>query len=257
MSEKWAFITGASSGIGRSFAIQAASMGYNLVISARRQEILNDLADELSARYHIQAEFISADLSEKKGIVALEERIRQMPNLELLINNAGFGTRPLAFWETDKLNHDGMMNVHMNTSVMLTYAALPGMVANRKGAVILLSSIGAFMPVTGNVTYCSTKSFLVTFAQSLSLELEGTGVRVQALCPGFTHTGFHDTKEYEGLNVKSNVPDWLWMSANDVVAASFRALDKGKIICIPGWFNYGMIWASRLGLLKYFADKRK
>ena len=257
MSEKWALITGASSGIGRSFAIHAASMGYNLIISARRQKVLNDLADKLSAKYQIQAEVITADLSEKKGIEALEEKVRLMPNLELLVNNAGFGIRPVAFWETDKMSHEGMMNVHMNASVMLTHAALPGMIANRKGAVILLSSIGAFMPVTGNVTYCSTKSFLVTFAQSLSLELESTGVRIQALCPGFTSTGFHDTKEYEGLNVKSNVPGWLWMSPDNVVAASFRALDKGKIICIPGWFNYGIIWASRLGLLKYFADKRK
>ncbi|MCK4470892.1 MAG: SDR family oxidoreductase [Anaerolineae bacterium] len=230
-----ALITGASSGIGAAFARKLAAEGYDLILVARRGERLTTLATELQQRHSISAEILVADLSKQTDVEQVENRIAEMKTLDVLINNAGFGTSG-KFAESDLAKQIGMIHVHVIASVRLCRAALPGMIARRRGAIINVSSLGAFIPIPGNVTYVATKRYLVTFSQALQVEMAGSGVKVQALCPGFTYTEFHDTAEFETLD-HSQIPKLMWMSAEDVVAGSLKALRRNRVVYIPGFKN--------------------
>jgi short-subunit dehydrogenase len=127
----------------------------------------------------------------------------------------------------------------------LCRAALPGMVARRRGALINVASVAAFTPMPGNANYAATKAYLLTFSKALHAELMGTGVKVQALCPGFTCTGFHDTSEFDGFK-RSQIPAIMWMTAEDVVAASLKALKRNQAVCIPG-LRYRLLVAVASG----------
>jgi uncharacterized protein len=228
-----ALITGASSGIGAAFARKLACLGYDLVLVARRADRLEALAHELRQANPIQVEVIPADLTDEDDILRLETRIAGMPNLALLVNNAGVGAEG-RFYEADIGPQLDMIRLHVLASVRLARAALPGMVARGRGGIINVASVAGFMALPDNVTYCATKGYLITFSKALHLELAGTGVRVQALCPGFTHTEFHDDlQEFD----KSRTPAILWMPAEAVVDASLRGLARGKVVCIPGFGN--------------------
>ncbi len=230
-----AVITGASSGIGAAFARALAARGYDLVLVARREERLTALAAELQARHAITAEVLVADLAKHADIERVARHIAGMETLEMLINNAGFGTTG-RFFKVDLARHLEMIHVHVVASVRFCHAALPGMVAHGRGAIINLASVAAFLPLVGNATYSATKRFLVTFSQSLQMELAGTGVRVQALCPGFTYSEFHDTPEYARFK-RSSIPAFMWMSAEGVVAGSLKALERNRVVYIPGFQN--------------------
>jgi short-subunit dehydrogenase len=136
-----------------------------------------------------------------------------------------------------------MIRVHVIATVTLTRAALPQMIGRGQGAIINVSSIAAFFPSGGGATYTATKAYLNNFSEALAGELDGTGVRVQALCPGFTYSEFHDTAEYEGFDRKQ-VPGTLWMSADAVVSESLAALDGGRVIVIPGRRYRGIVAAA-------------
>jgi short-subunit dehydrogenase len=230
-----ALITGASSGIGAAFARQLAAKGYHLILVARRGERLAALAAELREDYPIAADVLVADLSSLSNIERVERRIAELENLELLINNAGFGA-PGPFAEVDLVRHMAMIHVHIIASVRLSRAALPGMMARRRGAIINLSSIASFVPLPGSTTYSATKAYLNVFSEGLQAELKGTGVKIQALCPGFTHTGFHYTPEH-GASRFPRIPELLWMPAPEVAAQSLNALSRGQVIFIPGLKN--------------------
>ena len=163
------------------------------------------------------------------------------------MDNAGFGI-PGKFAETQVDRHLAMMHVHVLASVRFGRAALPGMLARGRGAIINVSSIGAFMPKPGDVTYCATKAYLNTFSEALQAELRGTGVRIQALCPGFTRTEFLDNPEYEKHQVKTRIPEVLWMSAEEVVEQSLDALGQGRVVCVPGFKNRLIVALARAGL---------
>lgn len=242
-----ALITGASSGIGAAFARKLASQGYDLVLVARREAKLTQLAVELQAQFHINTEVMVADLSQPAGVERVEERIVELINLELLINNAGFGI-PGKFADVPLHKTLAMIDVHVLASVQLSHAALPGMIARDTGGIVNVSSIGALIPRAGDATYCATKAYLVAFSQALQGELLDTGIRVQALCPGFVPTGFLDHPDYEVLQVKHKIPRWLWTSAEEVVEESFRALKRDQVICIPGFKNRIFIAMTRIGL---------
>jgi short-subunit dehydrogenase len=235
-----ALITGASSGLGQVFARRLAARGYNLLLTARRQERLDELRDELQAEYPITAEVFVADLAKPPDVQRLVDRIGDVDSLEILVNNAGFGTAG-RFSETDVESQTDMIQVHVVAAVRLARAALPGMLALGTGAIVNVSSVAGFMTGAGSVTYCATKAYLTSFSQSLHIELRGTGVRVQALCPGFVHTGFHDTPALETFS-RSQIPKFLWMSADFVVDNSLKALEKNRAICIPSW-KYRLIVA--------------
>jgi len=240
-------ITGASSGIGAAFAKKLASLGYDLVLVARREAKLIQMATDLQTQFPIHAQVLVGDLSRSAGIEQVEQRIAELPNLQMLVNNAGFGV-PGKFAEVSLERTLAMIEVHVFASVQLCHAALPGMIARNKGGIVNVSSIGAFIPRAGDATYCATKAYLVAFSQALQGELLGTGIRIQALCPGFVPTEFLDHPDYEVLQVKHKIPKWLWTSAEEVVEQSFRSLKRDQVICIPGFKNRILVSMARLGL---------
>jgi short-subunit dehydrogenase len=240
-----ALITGASAGLGKVFAQRLAAAGHDLVLVARDAARLQALADELSLQYGISAEPMAADLSRDEGMRRVAERISKMANLEYLVNNAGFGTkgklvnRPVAEQAT-------MLELHVMAPMLLTRAALPGMLERGFGTIINVSSVASFVYSAGNANYCSTKAYLRVFSLGLNEELRGTGVHVQALCPGFTHTEFHDRAAID----KSTTAKFLWLDAERVVDESLaQAAAKGAVVCIPGR-RYRLI----VFMVRYFPD---
>ena len=162
--------------------------------------------------------------------------------LTMLVNNAGFGTiGPLA--AVPAAPQEDMLRLHVLAPMRLTRAALPGMMAGRRGAVVNVSSVASFIYSPGNVNYCASKAYLTTFSEGLALELEGSEVAVQALCPGFTHTEFHQRM---GPDARRR-PRFMWMTAESVVTASLSQLDRhGPVICLPGLRNRVLVAALRL-----------
>jgi uncharacterized protein len=228
-----AIITGASSGIGETFARALAARGYSLILIARRAERLQALAAELTRTHGIAAETLTADLSTSDGQARAAALIAATPTLTLLVNNAGFGTRGY-FHQSPLDKQEEMHRLHVMATVRLTHAALNVMIPRRQGAVINVASVAAFGRSSYNTSYCATKSWMTVFTEGLHLELRdmGSPVKVQALCPGFTYSEFHDV-----LGVDRNtIAGWLWMKSEDVVEASLAALDRGKWLVIPGWF---------------------
>ncbi len=223
-----ALITGASSGIGAVFARVAARIGLDVILVARRRDKLEALA----AGFEGRPEILAADLADEADLARVAERAAAEERLELLINNAGFGSVG-RFWELDLAGQERMHRVHVLATMRLTHAALRGMVARQRGAIINVSSVAGFAPAAGSASYCATKAWITTFTEALHLELRSrrSPVRVQALCPGFTYSEFHDVL---GLDRKA-VPENWWLPAEYVVAESFRGLSRGQVIVIPGW----------------------
>lgn len=244
-----AFITGASSGIGSSFARQLAKPGMLLVLVARRTDRLQALASNLE-KLGAKVEILSADLNDLQGIQSVVQKIRSMPELDLLINNAGFGLDGL-FYDMEIERQAEMLRVHNEVPIRLTYAALPGMLAKKHGAIINTASIAAYTPGSKDAMYSATKAFLVTFSRALSEDLLGTGVKVQALCPGFTHTEFHEPRKYMKMNPKS-IPNFLWQDADYVTRYSLNALDRNRVVVIPGGIYKFSIWLAKTGLIEIF-----
>ncbi len=193
MGRPVAAITGASSGIGAVFARRLA-IAHDLILIARRKDRLEELAEELRQHRGSQVEVMPADLASDSDTAAVASRLAAEDRLELLVNNAGFGTKGL-FWKASLEGQESMYQVHVMATVRLTHAALPGMVARNRGGVINVASVAAFVRSPGNASYCSTKSWMAVFTEALSLELQAAGslVKVQALCPGYTYSEFHDT----------------------------------------------------------------
>jgi short-subunit dehydrogenase len=227
-----AVITGASAGIGEQFARQLAAAGFDLTLVARREDRLRALAAELSAAHGIRAEAWPADLADEKHVAALADHLAAANDLVLLVNNAGFGTRG-EFVEVALERTLAMIRVHVLATVTLCRAAAPGMMARGGGAIINVSSIAAFFPSAGGATYGATKAYLNVFSETLAVELGSSGVAVQALCPGFTTTEFHDVGDYQNFD-RGQIPVPLWMPAADVVAESLAALGSGRVIVVPG-----------------------
>jgi uncharacterized protein len=224
-----ALITGASSGIGEAFARRLAREGYPLILVARRKDRLEKLASELPA-----SEILVADLSRDSDIHIVEQRIAAEPQLEFLINNAGFGV-PGCFWETARDAGDKMHRVHIIAVERLTHAALQGMVAHKSGSIINVSSVAGFLHTAFAISYCSTKAWINRFSEGLYAELKAVNspVRIQALCPGFTYSEFFQTA---GINPEA-IPRSLLMRAEDVVEISLQGLKHDRLFVIPGWHN--------------------
>ena len=245
-----ALITGASSGIGAAFARKLALLGYDLVLVARRETKLLQIAGDLQARFPIQVEALMADLSHSADLERVEGRISQLTNLRILVNNAGFGD-PGTFADNSLEHILAVIDVHVVASTRLSRAVLPGMIARDSGTIINVSSIGSFTPRPAiEIIYCATKAYLNVFSEGLQtqLDLQGANIRVQALCPGFTHTEFHDNPAYEAQHIKTLIPSWLWMSADEVVEESLRGLKRRQVILIPGLMNRFIVTLSRSGL---------
>lgn len=249
VAQRAALVTGASAGIGRAYAEQLAREGYDVVLVARRADRLDAVAAELQARYGIHAEVLCADLSTESGIARVEQRLAT-GDIVFLVNNAGYDV----FGDFAKIPIEkvlGLIQCLQLATVRLTRAALPGMLDRRRGAVINVSSIGAFGPKRKDSIYVASKTFVNRFSETLALELEGSGVRVQALCPGFTLTEFHDAPEYAPYHIKERIPAWLWMKPEQVVEKSMHALAKDQVIYVPGGLNKLIALAGRSGLSQF------
>lgn len=243
-----AFITGASSGFGAVYARKLAARGYHLAITARRGELLQALADEIRQAQGVQVEVLEADLTQEADLKGLELYLHSSVDLALLVNNAGYNVRG-SFVKTDVQKYQAMVQVHVLAPMRLTHAALPGMLQRGEGRIINVSSVMSLVPVIGSSVYAPTKNFLNTFSKVLARELEGRGVQVQALCPGYTHTGFHSTSEYRNVDVNKRIPKWMWCNADEVVETSLRELERGgPVIVVPGRQYRVLYFFIRLGL---------
>jgi uncharacterized protein len=229
-----ALVTGASSGIGAAFAERLAQRGYDLVIVARRRERLEELAQRLQEQYQAGVEVLVADLSQHGDLLRVEKYIDADPDLEMLVNNAGFGGYK-SFVELDPGTAEELINLKVLAVTRLTRAALPGMLARGRGSIINVSSRLAFSGPLGSsrlpkrATYAGANAYINIFSQLLQNELEGTGVQVQALCPGVVETEFH---EHVGADPR-RFPAAIVMKPEDLVDASLKGLELGEVICVP------------------------
>jgi len=231
-SKPRALVTGASSGIGAAFARRLARDGRDLILVARSLDRLEELAKELRERHGHAVTVIAADLTQPSDLSKVEERVVSDPALDLLVNNAGFGTIG-RFVTLDPDREEEEVRLNVIALQRLTRAALPGMVERKRGAIINVSSMAGLQPGPCNATYAATKAFVNSFTEALHEELRGTGVQVQALCPGFTRTEF---QQRAGVNT-SDLPSFAWMSAEAVVDASLSALGRGDVVLVPGFGN--------------------
>jgi short-subunit dehydrogenase len=235
-----ALVTGASSGLGLAFARQLASRGHDLVLVARHAGRLDAVAAELAASSGMNTNVIAADLSEREGMDAVIDYVRES-RVDILVNGAGFGTRG-SLAKTDLDAQERMLQLHVIAVHRLTIAALQGMVARRSGAIITISSVASFIASGGNANYCATKAYQRHYMESLAVELQGTGVYAQALCPGFTRTEFHA----RGNMKMSHVPAMIWQDAEVVVRESLAAMDKRRpSVVVPELKWRAIVWGLR------------
>jgi len=226
MPRPLAAITGASAGLGAVFARKLSARGYDLLLIARRADRLEQLARELPG-----VEPLPADLTAPTDIERAAERLAGDPRLSLLVNNAGFGV-PGGFLHSPIEEQARMHRLHIDCVLRLTHAALGGMVSRQAGGIINVSSVAGFLRSRGSVGYCATKSWMIAFTEGLYLEMRraAPAVAVQALCPGFTYTEFHDVAHLD----RATVAKWLWLDAERVVDASLAGLDRRKLFVVPG-----------------------
>lgn len=220
-------MTGASSGIGAEIARVLASRGCSLTLVARRADRLQQLAAELSGK--VSVDVVPADLADDAGVATVEQRLRDRP-VELLVNNAGIGTG--GTFHTLPLDAElNEINLNVLAVVRLTRAALPSMVAEGRGGVLNVSSLAGDQPLRGSATYAATKAYVTTFSESIAAELRGTGVHVTVLKPGFTYTEMGGD---EAPDPASFVGRHLWLQADRVARDAVDAVERGRLICIPG-----------------------
>lgn len=234
-----ALVTGASSGIGAAFAEHLAVAGHDLVLVARDAGRLESLAERLRARYGVGVEVLVADLAATAERRRVAERLDAGRPITLLVNNAGYATAG-EFVDTDPAALRANYEVNMAAVLELTAAALPGMVARGRGDVVNVSSVAGFLPGRGSV-YSAGKTYVTALSQNLALTLDGTGVRVMALCPGFTRTEFHAR-----LGQERQGPDWLWLDADTVVSEGLDDLEAGKAVSVPGAVYKTIVGATRM-----------
>jgi uncharacterized protein len=221
-----ALVTGSTSGIGAAFAERLAVRGYDLVLVARSLDRLEQQAADLKHRYGGGIEVLAADLADRGQLGRVEERLRDPTRpVDLLINNAGMSTGR-RFLRNDVSDEQYQLDLVVVAVLRLTHAAVGGMVARRGGGVVNISSLGGL--VAGG-TYSAAKSWVTVFSESLATELAGTGVRVVGVIPGFVHTNFHAS----GRMDVSAIPDWMWLTPDQVVDGAFKALRLGRPLVVP------------------------
>ena len=235
-SRRRALVTGASSGIGAEFARQLAARGHDLILTARREDRLRALADELASIHGIDAQVVTADLADPAAPARLVETIAQRgPAVDVLINNAGYGVRG-GFLASDWPTHRDFVQVMMAVPTELCHRLLPTMRERGYGRIVNVASLAGHVPGSaGHTLYGASKAYLIKLSQSLALENLGRNVHVCALCPGFTYSEFHDVSGTRGL--VSQMPSWMWMDAVRVVREGLDAVERGEIVRVTGRVN--------------------
>jgi hypothetical protein len=236
-----ALVTGASSGIGAAFARALRRRGERLVLVARRADRLEALARELGGDDAVAV--VPLDLTASGAGQKLEEEMKRRGfSVDLLVNNAGVGDTG-RFWEEPLDKTLAMIDLNVRSLVELTRRFLPGMIERRRGRVINVVSNGAFQPVPFLTVYAATKSCVLSFTEGLATEVAGTGVTLQALCPGLTQTEFFEVARTGPGLLVNRLPK---MTSEDVVASSLRGLDRGRLRVIPGFPNRLLAALTRL-----------
>ena len=216
-----ALVTGPTSGLGRGYARALAARGFDLVLVSRSQADLQREAAEITQLYGVHCEVLAADLSRRQDIERVESRLSDVERpISVLVNNAGFGLKT-SFARSTVADEQAVVDVMVTAVMRLTRAALPGMLDRGAGWVITVSSVASWFP---GGSYSAAKAWATTFSESMSVELQGTGVRAIAVCPGFVRTEFHARAD---MNM-SGTPDWMWLSVDDVVDRTWRDLALGK-----------------------------
>jgi|ERR1051326_432432 short-subunit dehydrogenase len=233
-------ITGASSGIGEAFARRLAAQGHNLLLVARTEEKLVTLCNELGRLNSIRALYVAMDISEPGAPERLFEETKQRDlQIDLLINNAGFGSMG-DFAKLDLESELNMIDLNVRSLVELTHRFLEPMREKRSGAIINLASTAGFQPVPFMATYAATKAFVLSFSEALWEENRPYGIKVMALCPGATDTNFFAASRMERPPVRVS------QTSEQVVNTALRGLQRGKSSIISGWTNFLMIETERL-----------
>ena len=221
-----ALVTGATSGLGTAFARALAERGHDLVLTGRNEARLNELAAGLRQDYGAAVETAPADLSSEAGRDLVAKRAAA--GVDVLINNAGFSTSG-QFWDADLTVMRAQLGVNVAAVLELTHAALPAMRSVGRGTIINVASISGLISGPAS-SYTASKAWVVKFSEGLAHKLAGSGIKVQALCPGYMRTEFHERAGGD----TSHVPDNLWLDIDEVVQASLADLEKGCVVCIPG-----------------------
>lgn len=232
MSRPVALITGPTSGLGEGFARRYAFDGYDLVLVARDVERLERLATELRAQAGVDVEVLAADLADADDRVKVADRLAA--GVRVLVNNAGFGTSG-EFWSADLSMLQSQLDVNVTAVMALTHAALPPMLATRAGTVINVASVAGLLPGRGS-TYSASKAWVISFSEGLANGLDGTGVGMHVLCPGFVRTEFH---ERAGIEM-DGTPSAFWLEVDDVVDDCLANVAKGSVVIVPG-LQYKML----------------
>lgn len=223
-----ALITGATAGIGRSFADELARTGHDLVLVARDAARLDSVAAELGTTYGVRCEALAADLSERDQLQRVADRLGESGDraVDLLVNNAGFGLKT-TFLQSDIADEERQLAVLVQAVLVLSHAAGRAMTARGRGQIINVSSVASFVTMG---TYSACKAWVTVFTEGLANDLAGTGVSATALCPGYTRTEFHQRM---GASMKG-VPGPLWLDADRLVRAALADAQAGKVLSTPG-----------------------
>jgi short-subunit dehydrogenase len=230
-----ALITGASAGIGRAFADQFAQHGFNLVLVARREDKLKEIAEDLSSKHGVKAEVLPVDLSTNDAVPDIMAELDQRElRVDVLVNNAGYAILD-DFGDASWTDHATMLEVMLIGYTRLCHALIPQMKQRGYGRIINVSSLSAFIPPNAGSLYGGIKSYVVDLSVALDLELRPHGIHCTAVCPGFTYTEFHDVMRVR--NFLSSLPRFVWMSADDVAREGYEAVMAGKLVIINGWIN--------------------
>ncbi|MGL6242091.1 SDR family NAD(P)-dependent oxidoreductase [Pseudomonas sp.] len=227
-----ALVTGASSGIGAIYAERLAARGFDLLLVARDEERLQAAASKLRAEHGIQVEVLKADLTQKDDVLKIEQRLRSDSSISLLLNNAGVAADGLlANSDMDQL--EKLIQLNVTTVTRLASAAAASFAKAGRGSIINIASVVALFPERFNATYSASKAYVLSLTQSLNAELDGTGVKVQAVLPGVTRT---EIWERSGIDA-SQIPADMVMEAGEMVDAALSGLDQGELITIPSLPN--------------------
>jgi uncharacterized protein len=238
--DSFALITGASNGIGECFARALARRGHNLVLTARSEDKLRQLAADLVSAHNIRADVMAADLSGRDSASQLATALREKRfDIGLLVNNAAFGGRG-EFWKLSLERQMAMLRLNINALVELTYLLLPAMVERDEGAIINVSSTASFQPMAYTATYSATKAFVTSFSMGLAEEVRPHGIRVVTLCPGGTRTNFFVAGNYGVRNLPGGLQE-----PEEVVEAALKALDRGGSLVVPRLLNKLGVFVQR------------
>jgi len=244
-----ALITGASSGIGLALARLYAANGWDVVLTARRQERLDKLCEEIRLRFGVEAHAVVADLADPASVDKILAFVAGLGRtVDGLINNAGYGMQD-GFVANPYDAHQAFLQVLMLAPTQLAHRVLPDMIGQKFGRILNVSSLAAYLPASPNATlYAPVKAYLASFSQSLHLEARDHGVHVTALCPGFTYSEFHDVNGSRA-KLSASVPDWMWMGADEVAREGYQACEANRAVCVPGAPN-----KASAALLKVLPD---